>query len=64
MAGKWNYICILLDIFNREIIGYSVGVNKDAKLVQLAFMNSTIPLTNIELFHADRGKEFKNSEVE
>jgi len=64
VADKWNYICILLDIFNREIVGYSVGANKDAKLVQLAFMNSTIPLTNIELFHTDRGKEFKNSEIE
>lgn len=22
---KWNYICILLDLHNREIIGYSAG---------------------------------------
>ncbi|WP_286640587.1 IS3 family transposase [Spiroplasma ixodetis] len=23
--GKWNYICLLIDLFNREIIGHSVG---------------------------------------
>ncbi|WP_425381974.1 IS3 family transposase [Spiroplasma endosymbiont of Melieria omissa] len=22
--GKWNYICLLIDLFNREIIGHSV----------------------------------------
>jgi transposase InsO family protein len=59
-----KYICILLDIFNREIIGYSAGENKDAKLVELAFMNSTIPLSNIQLFHTDRGSEFKNSNID
>ncbi len=26
--GKWNYICILLDLYNREIIGYAAGKNK------------------------------------
>jgi len=64
VAHKWNYICILLDIFNREIIGYSVGEKKDANLVREAFMNSTISLSNITLFHTDRGSEFKNQEIE
>lgn len=29
---SWNYICLLIDLFNREIIGYSAGRNKDANL--------------------------------
>jgi len=64
VGSKWHYICILLDIFNREIVGYSAGANKDAKLVELAFMNSTIPLSNIQLFHTDRGSEFKNTNID
>lgn len=32
VAGKWNYICLLIDLFNREIIGYSCGRSKDATL--------------------------------
>src|SRR5699024_8462338 len=27
---KWHYICVLVDLYNREIIGYSAGANKDA----------------------------------
>ncbi len=34
---NWHYICVLLDLFNREIIGYSAGKNKTATLVKQAF---------------------------
>src|SRR5690625_4677677 len=34
---KWHYICILVDLYNREIIGYSAGPNKTAALVGRAF---------------------------
>ena len=37
VGNNWNYICILLDLYNREIVGYSCGKNKDAKLVYNAF---------------------------
>ena len=31
---KWNYVCFILDLFNREILGYSCGEHKDAVLVK------------------------------
>lgn len=37
VKGKWNYICLILDLFNREIIGYAAGKNKTAELVTKAF---------------------------
>ena len=37
VGDRWHYICVLLDLFNREIIGYSAGPNKDAELVKKAF---------------------------
>ncbi len=33
VAGTWHYICLLIDLFNKEIVGYSAGKNKDANLV-------------------------------
>ncbi|MFL2080055.1 DDE-type integrase/transposase/recombinase, partial [Marinilactibacillus psychrotolerans] len=33
VANKWFYVCFILDLFNREIIGYSAGPNKTADLV-------------------------------
>ena len=64
VSGKWHYICLLINLFNREIVGYSAGPNKDAKLVYEAFMNSTINLKKVKIFHTDRGNEFKNKIID
>ncbi len=64
VGGKWSYICVLLDLFNREIIGFSSGSKKDAKLVEKAFLSLRVPLSRIEIFHTDRGSEFKNSIID
>lgn len=64
-VGKsWNYVCILIDLFNREIIGFSAGRNKDASLVAKAFATVKTSLKNIHVFHTDRGNEFKNQLID
>ncbi|MGL5550659.1 MAG: IS3 family transposase [Culicoidibacterales bacterium] len=62
--NSWNYICLLVDLYNREIIGRSVGKNKDATLVKKAFSNFKGSLKSFGLFHTDRGLEFKNALIE
>ena len=57
---KWNYVCILVDLFNREIIDYSAGIHKDAQLVYAAFATVKTDLRRIRMFHYIRGNEFKN----
>jgi transposase InsO family protein len=64
VAGKWNYICIILDLHNREIIGYSSGTKKDALLVYQAFSTIQHNLNDIMIFHTDRGSEFKNNTID
>lgn len=61
---SWNYICVLIDLFNREIIGFSAGRNKDADLVSKAFASVKSNLNNIQVFHTDRGNEFKNKIID
>jgi transposase InsO family protein len=60
VGQKWQYVCILLDLHNREIIGYSSGARKDAALVHSAFASAKINLNHIQMFHTDRGSEFDN----
>lgn len=60
VGAHWNYICVLVDLFNREIIGYSAGEHKTAGLVKEAFQSVQGNLQDIRLFHTDRGNEFKN----
>ena len=60
VGQKWHYICILIDLHNREIIGYSSGAHRDAALVYSAFASVKINLKHIQMFHTDRGSEFDN----
>ncbi|WP_438503655.1 IS3 family transposase [Ectobacillus ponti] len=60
VAKKWHYVCLFVDLFNREIVGASAGPNKDAALVYKALSSIQGNLTNVRLFHTDRGSEFDN----
>ena len=64
VGTQWNYICVLVDLFNREIIGYSAGKHKTAELVKEAFQSVKGSLKDICVFHTDRGNEFKNQIIE
>ena len=64
VRDKWCYVCILIDLFNREIIGYSAGTKKNAELVYEAFLSSSVNLSQIRIFHTDRGWEFKNKIID
>lgn len=61
---QWNYICILLDLSNREIVGYSCGKQKDTKLVLCALAGVKLNLNRFQIFHTDWGSEFKNSAMD
>ena len=37
VGSSLNYICTIMDLHNREIIGYSTSSNKDAQLAYKAF---------------------------
>ena len=64
VGNHWNYICVLIDLFNREIVGYSAGEHKTAELVKQAFRKVEGNLSEIHIFHTDRGNEFKNETIE
>ena len=63
-AGRWHYLCMLLDLHGRKIIGSAIGRQKDAKLVRTAFYGVQADLRRIEIFHTDRGSEYKNQIID
>lgn len=64
VRGKWHYICVLIDLFNREIIGHSAGAQKNSALVCKAFSKVQASLSNLKILHTDRGSEFKNKAID
>ena len=55
VGARWCYVCLLIDLYNREIVGHAAGERKDARLVKPAFATLSFPLDDIEVFHTDRG---------
>ena len=64
VAGVWNYICLIVDLWNREIVGFAAGKHKTAKLVYEAINTIPYNLNRINIFHTDRGNEFKNKLID
>src|SRR5699024_1106455 len=63
-GNKWNYVCTIIDLSNREVIGYSAGPNKDASLVERALLRCKYSLNDIRIFHSDRGREYDNVKID
>ncbi|MGG6789504.1 UNVERIFIED_CONTAM: transposase family protein, partial [Streptococcus canis] len=64
VGNGWAYVCLIIDLFNREIIGLSVGWHKTAELVKQAIQSIPYALTKVKIFHSDRGKEFDNTLID
>lgn len=47
VGASWNYVCLLVDPCNREIVGHSAGPRKDARLVKSAFATLSFPISDI-----------------
>ncbi|MFS0558089.1 DDE-type integrase/transposase/recombinase [Brevibacillus sp. 179-C9.3 HS] len=64
VQNRRHYICVLVDLFNREIIGHSAGPYKDAALISRPFATVQDDLRQIQWFHTDRGSKFKNQKMD
>ena len=64
MDRRWAYVRLIIDLFNRKIIGLSVGWHKTAKLVKQAIQSIPYALTKVKLFHSDRGKHLINQLID
>lgn len=53
VGPNWHYVCFILDLFNREIVGYSSGPHKSADLVLQAIGTIEQSLDGVEFFHTD-----------
>lgn len=63
VGGKWAYACLLSGLANRSIAGHSADTGRTADLVMGAFATLGFPLTEVEVFHTDRGGGFDNAKI-
>ncbi len=56
----WQYLCVVIDLFNRQVVGWSMNVRLTAELAVDALMKAVIRRRPPEglLFHSDRGVQY------
>ena len=60
----WSYLATVMDLGNREIIGYAVSKTPDAQLAKQALTNAIAqhqPTTKGLMFHSDQGVQYTQS---
>lgn len=62
--NRLYHVCLILDLRNREIIGFSTGPHKTAELVYRAFASAIHGLSRINIFYTDHGNDFKGNAIE
>jgi putative transposase len=58
----WLYLAVVMDLYTRMIVGWSIGESLETDLVLKALKNSTRVLKNSRtvLFHSDRGCQYSS----
>lgn len=58
--GVWRYLAVVLDLYSRRVVGWSLSRHRDASLSLAAFKRATAKRLDIGglYFHSDRGAEY------
>jgi len=63
-SSGWKYLCAIMDLYSRKIIGWSFAHRMDMPLVLNAFQAAIINRNNPKkvMFHTDRGSQYCSNE--
>lgn len=59
-AEGWMYLCVVIDLYSRKVVGWAMGTRMKAALVLQALMMAVVRRQPPEglLFHSDRGSQY------
>jgi len=56
--GKFVYLATVMDVFTREVVGWSLMTNHSLPLIQQALFCALLHRTRPDIFHSDNGSEY------
>lgn len=64
VGNTWMYLCAIIDLFNREVIGWQLDDNMETELIVRAYANAvnTCKPQPGCIFHSDRGVQYTSNE--
>ena len=64
VGSEWQYLCVILDLYNREVVGWSLAEHMRTDLVTEAYRKARAKRMPEEglIFHSDRGSQYASHE--
>lgn len=65
IGGKFIYLCVVMDLASREIVGWHADLSMEAGLVCRAFINAVLSRESAPrgaIFHSDQGSQYASDE--
>jgi transposase InsO family protein len=57
-CGRWYYLATVIDLFNREVVGWNVSIHHDTDLIASALYDALNRQQTAQYLHFDRGSEY------
>lgn len=64
VRGQHHYVCFIVDLYNSEIVGYQTSNSKTSEIVLDAMDTIKFSMKHVNIFHSDRGGEYKNEIID
>ena len=58
--GRFVYLCTVIDLYTREVVGVAIKTNHSAQLVSEALLNAIIAQGAASIIHSDQGSEYRS----
>ena len=60
--GKWIYVCTMMDLYTRKIVGFSILNNHSTQLIINAFFSAINKHSIPQILHSDNGTEYDSKD--
>ena len=58
--GRFIYLCTVMDLYTREVVGIAIKTNHSALLVCEALLNAVNAEGSVQIIHSDQGSEYRS----
>ncbi len=58
--GRFVYLCTVIDLYTREVVGVAIKTNHSALLVSEALLNAINAEGPAQIIHSDQGREYRS----
>ncbi len=60
VKGKWIYVCVIIDLYSRKVVGYHISSKSSTRLLTTTFKNTYADRGKPQelTFHSDQGSQY------